>query len=271
MKILTFDIEEWMFYVHRFMGDVASADRLLGRLLDMLDERGLRATFFCLGIIAREFPEVIRRIEERGHEIGCHSDKHNWLLEFSRPELMEDTRRAIDSLEQVTGKKIKYYRAPAFSIGEKNVWAIEVLANCGIEVDCSIFPATRDFGGFASFSQDTPTVIEYNGSSLKELPIGITSVFGYKLAYSGGGYFRLLPYGFIRKTMNSRKYDMVYMHISDFDAERPRKLNMRYFKNYYGLKGTMGKMEKMVADFDFLSVGQAHDQIDWDKCNRIIL
>ena len=172
MNLLTFDIEEW-YLNHQKGGPIeknAEFDRYLDAILNKLDERQTKATFFCVGEMGRLFPKVIRKIQVQGHEIGCHSNIHTWLNKMTETECREDTRQAVDSLEQCIGEKVKSYRAPAFSIGEKNKWAFEILAENGIERDASIFPAARDFGGFPNFGQKTPCIVEYNGIKLKEFP-----------------------------------------------------------------------------------------------------
>lgn len=115
-------------------------DNYLAEILCNLEKYRLKGTFFCVGGMAREFPEVVRRIADAGHEIGCHSNVHTWLNKMTPQECLEDTRAAVDALEQCIGQKVKSYRAPAFSIGESNKWVFEVLAECGIERDASIFP-----------------------------------------------------------------------------------------------------------------------------------
>ena len=203
MDLLTFDIEEW--YLNHQKGGpkekYAEYDRYLDAILNKLDERQLKATFFCVGEMGRLFPEVIRKIQQYGHEVGCHSNIHTWLNKMTEVECREDTHKAVDSLEQCVGEKVKSYRAPAFSIGEKNKWAFEVLAENGIERDASIFPAVREFGGFVHFGEKTPCIVEHNGIRIKEFPICTTKVLGKQMAYSGGGYFRFFPLGFVEKEM----------------------------------------------------------------------
>ena len=179
MNILTFDIEEW--YIEKAFHGARKElyeifDRYLAQILDVLEERGINATFFCLGKMASEFPEIVKVIAEKGHEIACHSDKHVWLNKMSYKEVEEDTHIAIDSLEQLLGKKIKGYRAPAFSIGENNKWAFEIFYKYGIEYDASIFPAARDFGGFPSFGHNRPVMLSYQGIEIKEFPICMTRI-----------------------------------------------------------------------------------------------
>ena len=284
MNILTFDIEEWYIEKH-FGGDRSEKymefDRYLGEILDMLDERGLKGTFFCVGGLGREFPDVVRRIAERGHEVGCHSDVHTWLNKMTREECMADTRKAVDSLEQCMGKKVKSFRAPAFSIGASNKWAFEVLAACGIERDASIFPAVRDFGGFAEFGQKTPAIVRYNGIELKEFPICTTKLLGKEMAYSGGGYFRFFPLWFVKKEMAKTDYSMTYFHIDDLMPnskgintrekyeeyyKEPGTLKaryLRYVKSNLGKKRALGKLKAVVSSREPLNLEQATELIDW--------
>ncbi len=292
MNILTFDIEEW-FVEKAFHGNrqekYSEFDAYLGKILDLLDETRKKATFFCVGKMAVDFPSVIRTIETRGHEIGCHSYVHTWLNKMNRDEAMEDTRLAVDSLEQCIGKKIKSYRAPAFSIGDNNKWAFEVLAECGIELDASIFPAARDFGGFNNFGSKEPTMVKYRGISIKEFPIPTTTIIGKELAFSGGGYFRFFPLWFVKKEMNKSSYSMCYFHIGDLLPEKRGMMTRKEYEDYFkengslknrykrfikgnlGKKSAWGKLQKLILSFDFQSLDLANDQIKWDESNIVVL
>lgn len=283
MNLLSFDIEEW-YLNHQRSGQIekyAEYDRYLDSILNKLDERKLKATFFCVGEMGRLFPEVIRKIQQRGHEIGCHSNIHTWLNKMTEAECREDTHRAVDSLEQCIGEKVKSYRAPAFSIGEKNKWAFEILAENGIERDASIFPAARDFGGFPHFGQKTPCIVEYNGIRIKEFPICTTKVLGKETAYSGGGFFRFFPLRFVEKQMKNSPYAMCYFHIGDLVPEShgvmskaayeayfkepgtPMARYMRYLKSNMGKKNSFDKMMKMIDEMDFIGMQHAEIVIDW--------
>ena len=268
MNILTFDIEEWFVYEKSQRDEshvyVPRLNNTLTKVLDLLDVLNLKATFFCLGAIARQYPEVIKNIYAHGHQIACHSDKHNWLTEFTYEQLFNDTKLAIESIENVIGDKVTAYRAPAFSITESNKWAFDVLLQNGIEFDCSIFPATRDFGGFAGFGQKVPSRISYKGSIIKEFPIGTVNLLGRELAYSGGGYFRLIPYLLLKRLFNNNDYVMTYFHLRDFDTEQNRKLGLRYFKSYYGINGAFNKFETLLKEFEFVNLDQANKLINWN-------
>lgn len=285
MNILSFDIEEW--YIEKFFkGDrfekYKEYDLTLGKILDLLEKHSVKATFFCLGSLAEYFPYVIKRITERGHELGCHSNCHKWLIKMSYEELREDTKTAIDMLEQCSGQKVKSYRAPAFSIGSDNNWAFEILAECGIRNDASVFPGTRDFGGFASFSGGSyPCVIKYRGIEINEFPISLAElpIVHKRIAYSGGGYFRLMPFSLVNKLMHNSDYVMCYFHILDLldtksklmtrdEYEKYFKENgslknraLRYVKSNLGRKRTFSGIDQLLSKFEFLTVQNTASQL----------
>lgn len=271
MNILTFDVEEWYIYdqypkgSRSYYGPII--EKYLNDILEILDKIETKATFFCLGIIARNDPEIIKAINERGHEIGCHSDTHILLNKHTPASFKDDTYKAIDSIQQLTGKKVKSYRAPAFSIGEKTIWALEALIEAGIEYDCSIFPGKRSFGGFSTFSSNGPVIINTPNGTIKELPVSYANFAGMRLMFSGGGYFRLFPYSIIKKFAAKSDYNMAYFHVRDFDSQQKKVYSLRYFQSYYGIKNAYSKFQKLVNDFNFISVEEAGERIDWDSAN----
>lgn len=291
MNILSFDTEEW--YNEKMIHGggrefrFKQYDEVFSRLLDTLDELGLKGTFFCLGKLAEEFPHVVKEIANRGHEIGCHSHEHKWLNKMTEEEFRQDTTSAVNALQDLTGKKVISYRAPAFTIGESNKWAIDVLAECGIENDASVFPAKRSFGGFDSFGSDEICIVEHNGVKLKEFPVCISSIIGKNIAFSGGGYFRVFPYWFLKNQMTKRDYTIWYFHLIDLISEQKRVatreqyenyyhepgtlLNryMRYFKTCIGSAGAFDKMVKLLQNGEFVNVKKAADIIDWDTVKTI--
>ena len=285
MNILTFDIEEW--YIEKYYRGNHSYlyprfDEAISKLLDELDRLRIKGTFFCIGQLAIEWPDVVRKIAARGHEVGCHSNVHNWLDKMDNKVLYQDTKDALNALEDVIGQKVTSYRAPAFSITEKNPWAIQVLAECGIESDASIFPASRDFGGYPSFPQDSPCKVDYQGTMLKEYPIGMTSIVGRKIAYSGGGYFRMIPYWVASMTMRKSDYNICYFHLADLMHEemkmktkaeyeeyyqQPGTLRnrlVRYLKNNAKTGNTLNKLIRLLTDYEFVNIREADKLIDWN-------
>ena len=284
MNLLTFDIEEW--YLNQQKGGpkekYAEYDHYLDAILNKLDKHQKKATFFCVGEMGKSFPEVIRKIHSRGHEIGCHSNIQTWLNKMTEVECREDTHRAVASLEQCIGEKVLSYRAPAFSIGEKNKYAFEVLAENGIERDASIFPAERDFGGFPKFGQKTPCFVEYNGIRIKEFPICTTKVLGKEMAYSGGGYFRFFPLNFVEEQMKKSPYAMCYFHIGDLVPESNGVMSkeayetyfkekgtlkaryVRYLKSNLGKKNAFQKMMRLIDEMEFVNLQQGDDKMNWN-------
>lgn len=292
MNVLTFDIEEWALAKAGGYGTparYAEYGGYLNRILDALDEHGFRGTFFCTGMMGTDFPDVVKLIHSRGHEVGCHSFKHTWLNKMTKEEVSEDTRIAIDALEQCIGQKVKSYRAPAFSIGKDNKWAFEILTQYGITCDASIYPAERDFGGFAQFGQKMPSMVYCGEMQFKEFPICTTKVLGHEMAYSGGGYFRFFPIWFVRKEMLKAAYTMFYFHIGDLIPESGGIESKETFEAYYKIPGTLknrymrhiksnlgkkkafGKMMDLIAAEEFVNIEQADKLIDWENAPSVLL
>lgn len=292
MNILTFDIEEW--FLDQQIPSYHNAtfvkyDRCLNSVLDLLDEKGFKATFFCLGKVAELFPDIVKTISDRGHEIGCHSNTHTWLTQLTPEQLKADTHEAIARLEDVTGAKVVSYRAPAFSIGKSNKWAFEILAENGIERDASIYPATRDFGGFSDFGHKKPCIVECRGMCIKEFPMPTTKLLTKETAYSGGGYFRLLPYTFIEKTMKESPYNICYFHIGDLVPEKEKWMDRatyeacykesgtfvarlsRHFKSNVGRRKAFNKMARLFDHFKFIDLRQADTMTIWESAERVRL
>ena len=279
MNILTFDIEEWWHfdvYSKEDQWDTYEPriDLYLNRVLDELDLRNIKATFFCLGWIARKYPQVIKKIAEKGHEIACHTDKHIFVKDMTPESFNKDLEIALYSIECISGKKIKSFRAPAFTITENEKWAFDVLKQNGIEYDCSIFPTSRSYGGFPNFGEGKPTLISYNGSIIKEFPINTGCFLGKKFVFGGGGYFRLFPYLLIKRLMQQSDYNMTYLHMRDFDHEQYRFKYFtfeRTFKSYYGLKGAYSKFLYLLSDYEWISVENAGKQINWNEVRKLHL
>lgn len=286
MKILTFDTEEWYIEKH-FKGDrqekYRQYDELLDWILDTLEKNNTKATFFCVGQLAVEFPEVLKRIADAGHEIGSHSNRHLWVNKMTPKEFAEDTRIALGEIENLIGKKVKSFRAPAFSIGQENDWAFDILAENGIEYDCSVFPANRDFGGFPQFTSSVPSLIKKGTYTLIEFPICPASLIGKRVTFSGGGYFRLVPLWMQKYFIERMDYVMFYFHINDlieqntnfmtkneFEAyfKEPGTLKnriIRYIKTNIGKGGARNKLDLLLGKYSFYNVEQATKKLDWNR------
>ena len=280
MNILTFDIEEWFHILDNESTKTESSwsnyeSRLMlnvDKIFSILAANNIKATFFCLGWVARKYPKVIRRIIDCGHDIGTHSDLHQLAYQQRRNEFAEDLRCSISSIENIAGIKVKAYRAPGFSVMMENKWVFEVLAKNGIEIDCSVFPAQRAHGGFPSFGSARPVWIESGGIRIKEFPINLFPLSGKKIIFSGGGYFRLIPYPMIYMMMKRSNYVMTYFHPRDFDYSQPiipEIRGIRRFKSYYGLKGAFRKFGRLITDFTFINLKEAEKQYNWQSADTI--
>lgn len=275
MNVFTIDIEEWYTYEQFPKGGrdyyLPIIDNYLTNILSLLEQNNIKGTFFCLGDIARNNPSVIKKISEKGHEIGCHSDKHLLIKEMSPFQFKEDTKKAITSLEQTIGKKITMYRAPAFSITEKTKWALEILIELGIEYDSSIFPTSHRFGGFPLYNERGPAIISTQSGTIKEFPINFAKFGNKRVIFSGGGYFRFFPYWMIYSLTKKSDYNMAYFHIRDLDKHQKKVSSANSFYSYYGIKDAYHKFEKYVSSFPFVSLGEASNSIDWAKSKIISL
>lgn len=275
MNILTFDIEEWFHILDnastRTEAEWSRYESRIHRNMDLifqlLDETNSRATFFCLGWVAEKYPDVIKRIDAAGYEVATHSYAHQLAYEQTPAEFTEDLQRSIKALQDVTGKAVRAYRAPGFSIKFLNRWVFPILLENGINMDCSVFSARRSHGGDAAFGITAPSLIDINGAPLKEFPINTVSIAGQDVIFSGGGYFRLLPYPVIHRFTQKSSYVMTYFHPRDFDHTQPviDDLGMaRRFKSYYGLKGCWPKLHRLLKNFEFLDLAEADRRIDWN-------
>jgi polysaccharide deacetylase family protein (PEP-CTERM system associated) len=280
MNILTFDIEDWFHILDNDSTKTAVEwqhyeSRIyanMERIFNVLEKTGTKATFFCLGWIVEKYPDVIKEIINRGYEVGTHTTMHQLVYEQNPKVFANDLERSVKALEDITGQKVRYFRAPGFSVREDSRWVFDILASQGIEIDCSIFPATRAHGGFPSYKAISPAIIQYDGVKLKEFPISYTTFLGKPFIYSGGGYFRLLPYTLIRHWAKQSSYLMTYFHPRDFDAKQPMITDLsfnRKFKSYVGLSGAYHKLQKLLNDFEFIDIAAADNLIDWGQVRTI--
>lgn len=280
MNILTFDIEDWYncdFISGDFDWDKHEVRIYEGvrRILTELDRRNQKGTFFCLGWLAEKHPTIIKEIADKGHQIGVHSYQHELSHRFTPEQFAEDTMKAKNLIESVTGKKVNIFRAPGFSITKNNTWALKSLADMGFEYDCSMFPAPHDYGGMPSYGEGVPKLIDLgDGRCIKEFPINIQKVAGKNIVFSGGGFFRLFPYWLINHWAKKCNYMMTYFHPRDFDTGQPVVPNLplaRRFKSYVGIKGAFRKFQRLLDNYSFVNVEQADNSINWNSVQVLTL
>jgi len=282
MRILTIDIEEWFHLLdHPATRSEKEWDNYEIRIHEnmetifrILDRYNVSASFFVVGWIAEKYPEIVRMIDERGYQIGSHTHTHQLAHEQDRKTFYKDVEKSIKTIEDCIGKKVELFRAPGFSISEENKWAFEVLYELGITTDSSVFPIDHAHGGLVGYPSAKPSLLKYNGITLKEFPINSLNMVGKQMVFSGGGYFRLLPYQIIKRSTFKSDYVMGYFHPRDFDFKQPLIQDLsafRRFKSYVGLKSCRPKLEKWLRDFEFIDIRGADKKINWSEQNVSVL
>lgn len=240
-------------------------ERNVDRILLMLDEKGVSATFFTLGWIAQRYPELVRRIANAGHEVASHGFGHQRASDLTEADFSADVSRAKKMLEDITGDEVKGYRAPSFSIGSGNRWALEVLAEEGYAYSSSVAPIRHDHYGWPEAPRfpHTPVV----GSDMVEVPVTTVEYAGRRMACGGGGFFRLLPYGLSEWAIDrvnrvEGQSTVFYFHPWEIDPEQPvvpgapLKSRIRHYTN-------LDVMEAKLA--------RLLDRFRWDRMDRVFL
>jgi len=224
------------------------------RILETFATRNVRATFFVLGWVAERFPAVVRSIAAGGHEIASHGYEH---VQASRqtPEVFRaDVMRTRKILEDVSGQAVLGYRAASYSIGRDNLWALDVLQECGHRYSSSIYPVRHDIYGMPEAPR---FAFRLRPDALLEIPVTTVRVAGRNFPCGGGGYFRLLPYALFRWALarvnqNDRQPGVFYFHPWEVDPQQPRVAGASWrsrFRHYTNLQRMHPRLERLLADF----------------------
>jgi len=236
-------------------------ERNVERLLALFEGHGAHATFFTLGWIAERYPQLVRRIVDGGHELASHGYAHRRANEQSKAEFFADITRAKAVLEQVSGVAANGYRAPSFSIDERNPWAFDCLRRAGHCYSSSVYPVQHDHYGMP----DAPRFPFQAIDGLVEIPITTVRTLKRNLPIGGGGYFRLLPYALSRLAIerfhrDESKPAIFYMHPWEIDPEQPRIAGVGMksrFRHYINLHRTEPRLQRLLRDFR------------WDRVDRV--
>jgi polysaccharide deacetylase family protein (PEP-CTERM system associated) len=222
--LLSVDFEDWHQLVRRRVGvdgweaPGPALARQTDRLLALLDELGVRATFFILGMAARAHPELVGRIAEAGHEVGCHGDAHQLVHTQTAQDFAADLRRACTTIEQLTGRRPRGYRAPAFSITRETPWAHEILAEEGFEYDSSQHDSPRIRKRVVPISTG-PHQLRLRGGVLWEFPLAVWRRGAVKLPVGGASYWGALPTPLILRGLAETELGGLYLHPYELDPE----------------------------------------------------
>ena len=258
---LTIDVEDY-FQVSAFAPYIRRQDwdarecrveANVGRILELLAARDLKATFFTLGWIAERYPQLVRRIVAQGHEVASHGYGHERASDLDEAAFTQDVTRSKQLLEDLTGQPVLGYRAPSFSIGVGNLWALDVLARNGYRYSSSIYPIHHDHYGMP----DSPRFAYRVSSGLLEVPVTTVRLMNRNLPSSGGGYFRLLPYAVSRWMLRrvnqqDREPAVFYFHPWELDPGQPRIAGIdakTRFRHYVNIPRMEGRLQQLLADF----------------------
>lgn len=276
---LTIDVEDY-FHVSAFekqsppqtwAGRECRVERNTDKVLALLDEGNIKATFFILGWVAERYPQLTKNIASLGHEVASHGYLHQRVALQDRETYRQDIRRGKALLEDQIGASVLGYRAPSYSITRQTAWAFDELIEAGFQYDSSIFPMQHDFygipdwprfGGYAVKNGDQwedSSSLSENQIGIREIPITTLRLGQKNLPIAGGGYFRLLPYSVTRwglKQINDKEQQpfVFYLHPWEFDPEQPRMQGASAksrFRHYLNLGRTERRFVSLLNDFKF--------------------
>ena len=271
LNAMTVDVEDY-FQVSAFEGVVNKSDwDSIGlrvgdnthRLLDLFAQNNVKSTFFTLGWVAQRCPDVIKRIVSEGHELASHGLAHQRATTMTEQELFNDIKQSKEILEDIGGVALKGYRAPSFSINDSNTWAYDILKELGFVYSSSTYPINHDLYGVP----DWPRFKYKRENGLIEIPIPTVRKKGTNIGIGGGGYFRLYPYWLSKRRITefmqseNAPYSF-YIHPWEIDADQP-KFNSAPWKSkarhYINLSRMEGKVEKLLKDFNWVTMQQAYE------------
>ena len=269
---LTVDVEDY-FQVSAFEPHIPRSDwdsipcrieRNMDRILDLFGEEGVRATFFTLGWVAERYPHLIHRLVAEGHELASHGYEHVRVINQDPVAFRADVTKTKQLLEDLSGVEVQGYRAASYSIGEKNLWALDVLHEVGYHYSSSIYPIKHDLYGMPNAPR---FAFRPKPEGILEIPVTTVVLGGRKFPCGGGGYFRLFPYALSQwaiKRVNEqdRQACLFYFHPWEIDPEQPRQhgLPMKTrFRHYLNLGRTEQRLRRLLHDFQ------------WDRMDRVFL
>ncbi len=282
INALSVDVEDW-FQVGAFETTIDRADwggcesrvvRNTDRLIALFARRDVKATFFTLGWVAERHPDLIRRIVAAGHELASHGYDHQRVFTFTPEQFRADLRKSRALLEQAGAVPVRGYRAPSFSIDARTPWAHTVLAEEGYSYSSSVAPVRHDHYGWPEAPRFAYRPLD--DSPLIELPVTTARAMGRTIAAGGGGFFRLMPYGFTRWAVGQvnrtdQRPAIFYFHPWEIDADQPRvphaplKSRLRHYTN---LATTEAKLDRLIRAFrwgrvDAVAADLARDASCW--------
>jgi polysaccharide deacetylase family protein (PEP-CTERM system associated) len=282
--LLSFDFEDWHQLVHRGMGQEGwdtrghALERQTAAIFDLLDELGAKATFFVLGLTAERYPDLVRAIAAKGHDVACHGHDHRRVPTQTRDEFKGDVERCAELVEQLTGKRPVGYRAPAFSITRETPWAYDVLAELGFRYDSSQYDSPRIPQRIGDVPR-TPYRLELDGGrEIWEYPVTVWPVRGRAVPMGGGAYWRALPTSVLRRALREvtaeNDFPVLYFHPYELDPQplraqlpespTPKQRALAAWKSVQrnpGRKLVADRIRAIGAEYTLTSYEEAHGEV----------
>jgi polysaccharide deacetylase family protein (PEP-CTERM system associated) len=265
INAMTVDVEDYFHvsafepYIDRNAWDKlpCRVERNTDQVLELFASHGVHATFFTLGWVAERYPELVRRIVAAGHELACHGYSHVRVTEQTPTEFEADVKRAKQLLEDISGTPVFGYRAASYSIGAKNLWALQILGDLGFRYSSSIYPVKHDLYGMPEAPRFGFKPFETG--ILREFPVTTVRLGQRNFPCGGGGYFRLLPYEISRWAMtrvNSKDGQacIFYFHPWEIDPDQPRQEGLSIktrFRHYLNLSRMEQRLDRLLRDFQW--------------------
>lgn len=268
-NVFTIDTEDWYhanFEDGLFSNDssvISTVEQNVDEYLRLFSENEVKATFFILGFVVEQHPEMIRKIVKEGHEIASHGYGHQLVYKQTPKEFREDVYKSKVLLEDLIGKEVVGYRAPSWSITENSLWGLDILEELGFKYNSAIFPTKNFLYGIPYAPRFTHKADVYGKSNLSiiTVPPSTRKIANVNIPFSGGAYFRLLPFEIIKNFtdfVNKKENEAVifYLHPREIDPKQPRlKLHLKdYIIHYYGIKGCELKLSKILKEYEFATM-----------------
>jgi len=265
---MTVDVEDY-FHVSAFENTINKADwksmplrveKNTYRLLELFEKHGVKSTFFTLGWVAEQCPNLIKAIVDQGHELASHGFAHQRITEMTQDDFVTDVIKSKNILEQLSGTEIIGYRAPSFSLNDTNTWVYEKLIELGFQYSSSTYPIEHDLYGVPNWPRFMNERQEsFGGKTIIEIPIPTLRKNDTNTGIGGGGYFRLYPYWLSKRRIDKfhqqeqQPYSF-YFHPWEIDPEQPviKEAPLKSkFRHYINLARMEGKLEQLLKDYQW--------------------
>lgn len=278
---MTIDVEDWYHssldlfkdtdIKHGSKPDVSVVDNTL-LTLDLLSKTANKATFFVLGTVAEHYPDVVREILNREHEVATHGYSHKLVYNMTAAEFEDDLKISLEHLSKAGCSRVLGYRAPYWSITKHSLWALESLSKLGFEYDSSIFPIKRGLYGIP----DAPTYPHKVSGGLWEFPPATIKFLGINLPIAGGGYLRMVPYRIVASAIrksSSRQVKIFYFHPYELD---PTDIQIKHkvkslgsaaywLQQMFGRGSNPDKLQRLLSEFKFTSIKDTLSNLQRNK------